>query len=300
MKVVFIGTGAIGLPMAKRIAGGGHAVIGVDPSPEARAKAKAAGIETVKSFADTAGADVVVVMVATPAQLATVVDTALAETGGRKWVAASPFASPATRATWIVMSTVGPASVQREGARLQEAGAVVIDAPVTGGTARAATGELKIFTAGKVAEIAAVRPVLDTMGEVRVVGDTLGQGQSVKVVNQHLCSVHLAAAGEALALADSLGLDKTAVLDLVKGGAGGSWMLSDRGPRMLLGTDAPVTSTISIFVKDSTLVADAAAACGAAVPLLDVAKSRFAAASAAGLAVRDDSRVIETYRKPTP
>ncbi|EJW09883.1 putative oxidoreductase protein [Rhodovulum sp. PH10] len=139
--------------------------------------------------------------------------------------------------------------------------------------------------------------MLDTMGTVRMVGEALGNGQSVKVVNQHLCSVNLAAAAEALALAESLGLDKAAVLDLVGGGSGGSWMLSDRGPRMLMGTDAPVTSAIAIFVKDSGLVSSAAASCGADVPLLEVAKTRFNAAADAGLTLRDDSRVIETYRK---
>jgi 3-hydroxyisobutyrate dehydrogenase/putative dehydrogenase len=279
MKVVFVGIGAIGLPMAKRVAAA-HSVVGVDPLPEVRAKAVAAGMTAVASFGETEGAELTVVMVATPQQLTTVVDGALGKVAGQ---------------TWVIMSTVGPSSVEAEGARLREAGASVVDAPVTGGTARAQTGELVIFAAGKADDIERARSVLEPMGRVRIVGDRLGQGQSVKVINQHLCAVHLAAAGEALNLAEKLGLDKAAVLDLVKGGAGGSWMLSDRGPRMLLGTDAPVTSTISIFVKDSNLVADAAKSCGAAVPLLEAAKSRFEAAAGAGLGARDDSRVIETY-----
>lgn len=290
MRVVFIGTGAIGLPMALRIAKGGHTVVGVETAQPAREKAIAAGLETVSSFAETSGAEVVVVMVATPDQLAKVVDGALGQTSGQT-------SGQVSGQTWVIMSTVGPASITAQGARLVAAGAKVIDAPVTGGVARAATGELTIFTAGKPAEIAPVKPVLDTMGTVRMVGEALGNGQSVKVVNQHLCSVNLAAAAEALALAESLGLDKAAVLDLVGGGSGGSWMLSDRGPRMLMGTDAPVTSAIAIFVKDSGLVSSAAASCGADVPLLEVAKTRFNAAADAGLTLRDDSRVIETYRK---
>ncbi len=108
--------------------------------------------------------------------------------------------------------------------------------------------------------------------------------------------MHLVAAAEALSLAQSLGLDPAQVLELVEKGAGGSWMLSDRGPRMLEGTATRVTSMVDIFVKDSGLVAEAAQACRAAVPLLDTAHARFTAAAAAGLGQRDDSRVIETWR----
>jgi len=115
------------------------------------------------------------------------------------------------------------------------------------------------------------------------------------VVNQHLCSVHLAAAAEALSLAQSLGLDPANVLALVEKGAAGSWMLSDRGPRMLEGTEVQVTSTINIFVKDSRLVANAGASCGAQLPLLEIAHARFCQAAEIGLGLRDDSRVIETW-----
>ncbi len=115
------------------------------------------------------------------------------------------------------------------------------------------------------------------------------------MINQHLCAVHIVAAAEALNLAHSLGLDPAQVLPLVEGGAAGSWMLSDRGPRMLQGTDVEVSSAVNIFVKDSGLVADAAAACEAEVPLLNVAHARYVAAAKAGLGQHDDSRVIETW-----
>jgi 3-hydroxyisobutyrate dehydrogenase/putative dehydrogenase len=116
------------------------------------------------------------------------------------------------------------------------------------------------------------------------------------VVNQHLCSVHLVAAAEALHLARGLGLDPAAVLPLIEKGAAGSWMLSDRGPRMLQGTDVEVTSAVTIFVKDSGLVAAAAAAAKVDVPLLAQAHDRFQRAANAGLGARDDSRVIETWQ----
>lgn len=281
MNVTFIGIGAIGLPMALQIKGAGHNVTGVDLSSRARELAQESGLAAVDSFAAAPAADVVVAMVATPQQLASLVESVGKKLEGQ---------------TWIVMSTVGPDAVRKQGERLVTAGARVVDAPVTGGTARAKTGQLVIFASGEQTDIDIVRPVLDAMGSVRVTGPRLGDGQAIKVVNQHLCSVHIVAAAEALNLARSLGLEPAAVLELVEKGAAGSWMLSDRGPRMLQGTDVTVTSSINIFVKDSDLVAAAAKSCGAAVPLLSIANARYREAAEEGLGLRDDSRVIETWR----
>lgn len=281
MNVTFVGVGAIGLPMALRIQQAGHAVTGVDVFGRARDNAQTSGIEAVASFGAAPAAEVVVVMVATPEHLSTLVDDAVDAVKGQ---------------TWVIMSTVGPASVREQGARLREAGARVVDAPVTGGVARAKTGMLVIFAAGGQQDVDSVRPVLDAMGNVHVTGPQLGDGQSIKVVNQHLCSVHIVAAAEALNLAGALGLDRAAVLKLIETGAAGSWMLSDRGPRMVAGTDVEVTSAINIFVKDSGLVNAAAAECGADVPLLKIAHERYQQAADAGLGLRDDSRVIETWR----
>jgi 3-hydroxyisobutyrate dehydrogenase len=281
MNVTFIGIGAIGLPMALQIAKVGHAVTGVDLSSRARELAQENGLAAVESFEAAPAADAVIAMVATPQQLEALIDSVGARVSGQ---------------TWVVMSTVGPESVRAQGERLRAAGARVVDAPVTGGVARAKTGQLVIFAAGAKDDIDAVRPVLDAMGSVRLTGVKLGDGQAIKVVNQHLCSVHIVAAAEALNLAKSLGLDPAAVLEFVQGGAAGSWMLSDRGPRMLGGTDVAVTSAINIFVKDSDLVAAAAASCGADVPLLKVANARYHEAADAGLGLHDDSRVIETWR----
>lgn len=281
MKVTFIGVGAIGLPMALRIQRAGHEITGVDVSDAVIATARSSGIETVTYFSDAPNPDVVVVMVATPDQLAGLVGRITGSVRGQ---------------LWLIMSTVGPQSVREQGEVLRRAGARVVDAPVTGGVARARTGELVIFAAGAPNDVTSAAPILDAMGTVRVTGERLGDGQSIKVVNQHLCSVHLAAAAEALSLARSLGLDPATVLRLVETGAAGSWMLSDRGPRMLAGNDVAVTSAVNIFVKDSGLVASAGESCGAQLPLLSIAHERFCRAAEAGLGLRDDSRVIETWK----
>jgi len=280
VKVTFVGVGAIGLPMALRIQRAGHEVTGVDVSDAVIAYARANRIETVKRFADAPRSEVVVVMVATPEQLAGLVDGITGSLAGQ---------------LWIVMSTVGPTSVREQGERLHRAGARVVDAPVTGGVTRAKTGELVTFAAGPADDVASATPLLQALGSVHDTGRALGDGQSIKVVNQHLCSVHIVAAAEALSLARSLGLDPATVLGLVEKGAAGSWMLSDRGPRMVAGTDVEVTSAINIFVKDSGLVARAGEACGAALPLLSIAHERFVRAAQAGLGMGDDSQVIRTW-----
>src|SRR5699024_2520668 len=142
-------------------------------------------------------ADVVVVMVATPAQL----ESVLTGEGGIVEVL-----RPST--TLLVMSTVGPAAIEAAAARLDGVTAHVVDAPVSGGAARAATGDLLIMVGGAEADVAAVRPLLDALAaNAPVVGPRPGDGQRFKIVNQLLCGVHIAAAGEALALADSMGLD---------------------------------------------------------------------------------------------
>jgi 3-hydroxyisobutyrate dehydrogenase len=280
--ITFVGIGAIGLPMAQQLAQNGFSVTGVDPVPGQHERARNAGINPVSSIVEAPPAATTIIMVATPDQLEDLVATALAS-------------SNVAGQTWVIMSTVGPDSVREQSARLLAAGATVVDAPVTGGVARATTGSLTIFASGPASAVESVLDVLGHLGTIRRVGPNVGDGQAIKVVNQHLCSVHIVAAAEALNLADSLGLDKAQVLDLISSGAAGSWMLSDRGPRMLGGTDVEVTSTINIFVKDSSLVAAAARLSGAQTPLLDVAKQRYVSAVELGLATRDDSRVIETY-----
>jgi 3-hydroxyisobutyrate dehydrogenase/putative dehydrogenase len=172
----------------------------------------------------------------------------------------------------------------------------VIDAPVSGGIARAEAGDLLLFVAGEEDVVDAVAGVLAAMGTTRRVGSSVGDGQSIKVVNQHLCAIHIVAAAEALALAERLDLDPAFMLETIGGGAAASFMLSDRGPRMLEGPEAQVRSQVGIFVKDTGLVADAAAEAGIDLPLLEAARGRFLAAADLGLVSRDDSSVIQTYR----
>ncbi len=279
-NVLFIGTGAIGFPMVQHIHRAGFSVVAVEPGSPQRSRLESIPIPSVPDISLAPAANIVIVMVATPSQLAEVASVA-----GAKNLHGQ---------LWVIMSTVGLHSVEAARSTLERAGARVIDAPVTGGVAGARAGSLRIFTAGAADAIQSVRPVLECCGHVEVVGNKPGKGQAVKIVNQHLCTVHLVAAAEALSLARSMDLDPAEVLRLVEDGAAGSWMLRDRGARML--SEKPeITSTVGIFTKDSALVEQAAMEAGHEIPVLSAARKQLLAAENSGLGTADDSQVIRTY-----
>jgi 3-hydroxyisobutyrate dehydrogenase len=141
-----------------------------------------------------------------------------------------------------------------------------------------------------------VRPALEAMGDkIFHVGERPGQGAAVKAVNQLLCGVHIAAAAEALSLASSMGVNPAVALEILGGSAAASWMLNDRGPRMLE-SDPDVTSAIDIFVKDLGIVMEAGRDAKAPLPMAAIAHQLFLATSGRGEGGADDSQLIRTYR----
>jgi 3-hydroxyisobutyrate dehydrogenase-like beta-hydroxyacid dehydrogenase len=268
--------------MAVRVAAAGHEVLAVEAMPLRCNAARDAGLEVI-DVERLSKADVVIAMVATADQL----DGVLSGDRGA-------FSNMSSGSICVVMSTVGPAAAEKVGAAAAERGIAVLDVPVTGGVTGAEAGTLTLLAAGDPEVLAAASPVLSPMGSIFQCGNRIGDGQSFKLVNQLLCSVHLTAAAEALAFADRLGLDPEVVLEAVKSGAGGSWMLSDRGPRMVR-DEVPAITTVDIFVKDSAMAAEAAADVGFVAPLLMVARDAFATAGAMGYGRDDDSRVRRAY-----
>jgi 3-hydroxyisobutyrate dehydrogenase-like beta-hydroxyacid dehydrogenase len=317
VDTVVVGLGAMGLPMARNLAAAGLEVVGVDPSPQRRADAD--DLPTVDSLATAPTSRFVLVMVATPQQLAAVVDDAvtagLSTTGPTDTgptdtgptvtgpTVAGPTATGQTvtepsGAIWILSGTLGAEAVTAQAERLRSIGARVVDAPVTGGVAGASAAELVLFVSGDSEDIAAAQPVLRALGTPEVVGDRIGDGQLMKMVNQHLCSIHLAAAAEALSLAGRLGLDQERALDLLGRGGAASWMLADRGPRMLTPPRA-VNSSVGIFVKDSQLVQEAAEQVAAPIPVLAAARRHFVDAQRRGAGSADDSQIIAVLDSPS-
>ena len=284
--VGFVGLGAMGLPMAINLVKAGFAVRGFDLSPTALATLASAGGVAAASVAEAAsGAKALILMVVNADQARAV----LFDAGG---LAALPDGGSV-----ILMSTCPPAAVEALAAGVEATGRRLIDAPVSGGTAGALAATLTVMAAAPADTIAAVRPILDAMGgKVVHVGTRPGQGAVVKSVNQLLCGVHIAAAAEALALAAKVGVDTAVMLDIVSGSAASSWMLRDRGPRMLE-ADPLVTSTIDIFVKDLGIVMDAGRDAKAALPLAAQALQTFLAASGQGHGKADDSQLIHVYHR---
>ena len=286
--IAVLGLGAMGLPMAENLSRG-FTVRGFDITAERLAAAERAGIAPAASAADAVGgADVVLVAVRDRAQLETLLF-------GRDGIAAHM----APGAVVLLTSTVGGAGVRAVAARLAEAGLGLVDAPVSGGPVRAGEGDLLVVVGADDDAWAAAEDVLDAMASTLVrVGDAPGDGQAMKTVNQLLCGVHIAAAGEALALARALGLDAETALEALMAGAASSFMLGDRGPRMLQAygpggaDDVEVRSALSIFVKDMGIVTAAAKGAGLSTPVAAAAEQLYLQGATRGLGACDDSSVI--------
>ncbi len=285
MRVGFVGLGSMGLPMAKNLVAKGFDVAGFDLRTAAVDELKAAGGRGAASVGDAFDrADLAVLMVVNAAQA----ESVLFETNA--------IARLAPGAVVMVMATCPPAKAIALAERVKAAGFDFVDAPVSGGVVGATAGSLTIMVGASDAAFGKAKGALDAMGgKVARVGDRPGPGSTAKAVNQLLCGVHLAAAAEALALAGKLGVDMDQMLDIVSGSAASSWMLRDRGPRMLQ-DDPGVSSAVDIFVKDLGIVLETGASAGAATPLAQAAREKFLAASAAGDGAKDDSQVIRAFR----
>jgi L-threonate 2-dehydrogenase len=288
-SIAFVGLGAMGSAMAENLIKRQFRVTGFDMRPEAVAKLEAVGGHGAKSAAAAAkGADALVLMVVNADQADAVLFGSDQAPGA--------LATLEPDATVIVMATCAPARITAMAARVEATGRAFIDAPVSGGVVGATAGTLTIMAAAKQAVFDRAKPLLTAMGSnVFHLGETAGQGAAMKTVNQLLAGIHIAAAAEGLALAEKEGIDPAMALKILTSGAASSWMLANRGPRMVQ-DDGQVTSAVDIFVKDLGLVLDAGRAAKMGLPLAAAAHQLFLAASGLGVGGRDDSQVIETYR----
>jgi len=274
-SVSVLGLGAMGLPMATRLATG-LTVHGFDIAEPRLRLAREAGIHTFASAREAVeGTDALLLAVRNGDQLDDVLF-------GEQGVAAVLGEA----AVVILTSTVGTDAVPSTVERLAAYGVALVDAPLSGGPKRAGDGDLLIVVGAAPAALEAARPVLELLAStLTVVGDKPGDGQALKTVNQLLCGVHIAAAAEAMALADALGLDPARTLDALGAGAAGSFMLSNRGPRML---EAYSEEGDADFAYQMGKVG----AAGLAAPVASAAEQLYLLGQAQGLAAADDSAVI--------
>ena len=281
-KVAFCGLGRMGVPMAARLLDSGHQVTVWNRTPERGASLVEAGASQATSPADAAAvAEVVVTMLADPQALEQVVF-------GEDGVAAGVGSGT----TLVEMSTIGVDSVQSLAARLPD-GVDILDAPVLGSVPQATDGTLKIFVGGDEPVFERCRPVLEAMGTPRHLG-SLGAGAAMKLVANSTLGVLMCGVAEALALADALGLEEAAVLDILAESPIGATVKSKRS-KVESGV-YEANFTLALAAKDLGLVTSAAEAANLELRLAPASRAWLERAAEAGLGDLDYSAVIADVR----
>ena len=283
--VGLIGLGAMGSGMAQSLRRAGYAVHVYDLRREAAQAFAAEGGVACTSPAELAGACQVVISVVVNA----------AQTEAVLFGEAGCAAHMQPGSVFVMCSTVDPNwSVALE-ARLEAMGLHYLDAPISGGAAKAASGQMTMMTAGRAEAYALADPFLNAMAaKVYRLGDRAGNGSKVKIINQLLAGVHIAAAAEAMALGLREGVDAEALYEVITHSAGNSWMFENRMAHVLAADYTPL-SAVDIFVKDLGLVLDMARASKFPLPMSSTAHQMFMQASSAGFAKEDDSAVIKIF-----
>ncbi|MDK3025046.1 NAD-binding protein [Cupriavidus taiwanensis] len=280
-----IGLGAMGFGVAQSLLRAGFNVHACDLRPE-----------VLQRFADAGG-----VPCASPAELGSRCDVVLTLVVNAQQTEAVLFGADGAVAAMqpgklvIASATVPPEFALALGRRLAEHGLLMLDAPVSGGAARAASGEMTMMTSGPAEAYALAEGVLAAIaGKVYRLGAAHGAGSKVKIINQLLAGVHIAAAAEAMALGLREGVDPDALYDVITHSAGNSWMFENRVPHILKGDYTPL-SAVDIFVKDLGMVLDTARTSKFPLPLSAAAHQMFMMASTAGHGGEDDSAVIKIF-----
>jgi len=284
-NVGVIGLGAMGLGVARSLLRAGFRTHACDVRSEVlRAFSAEGGIACATPAEMGAACEVVLILVVNAEQ----VEAVLLGEGG---VAAAM--RPGT--VVIASATVAPEFAASMAARLAAKGIGMIDAPVSGGAAKAASGELTVMAAGSPADFAKVEDVFKAIAQkVYRLGDAPGAGSKVKMINQLLAGVHIAAAAEAMAMGLRAGADPAVLYEVISNSAGSSWMFQNRVPHILAGDYTPLSS-VNIFVKDLGIVLDTAKKSAFPLPLTATAHQMFLAAAAAGHGGEDDSAVVKNF-----
>ncbi|CCG86562.1 L-threonate dehydrogenase [Erwinia piriflorinigrans] len=286
MSVCVIGLGSMGMGAAQSCIQAGLKTWGVDLNQQALQTLRDSGAQAADTCADAFAAelDAVLLLVVNAAQVKQIL---FAENG------LAARLSPGTAV--MVSSTLSSLDAQDIEKQLNTYQLVMLDAPVSGGAAKAAKGEMTVMASGSDRAFALLQPVLDAVAaKVYRIGSEIGQGSTVKIIHQLLAGVHIAAGAEAMALAARAGISLATLYEVVTHAAGNSWMFENRMRHVVDGDYSP-TSAVDIFVKDLGLVADTAQALRFPLPLASTALNMFTAASNAGYGREDDSAVIKIF-----
>lgn len=219
----FIGLGSMGAPLASRLLETGHTLVVHDVRAEALQPFAARGVKVAKSVREVADtASIVLVSLPTPDIVRAVVAGPEGLSGGERI------------RLYVDLSTTGPMVAKEIGALLAGRGIGVVDAPVSGGVAGAATGKLVLMAAGAEHDVEQALPILRKLGQVEVVGATPGMGQSLKLINNVLSATHMAIVSEAMVLGVKAGLDPEVMLTVLNKGSGRNTSTEERFPKYVL------------------------------------------------------------------
>lgn len=284
-RVGIVGVGNMGGAMAARLLDLGHAVAVRDVQPDCEAGCVAAGATAHASPAALAAhCALVIVCVVDGGQTH---DVLFADDGIVHGLQRG--------GTVMLCPTIAPEDVARAAAALAARGLHWLDAPMSGGPARARDGSMSLMVSAEDAVWSRWQPLLGQLAaRLFRVGTQPGDGARTKLVNNLLAAINLAGAAEALRLAEALGLDAARTLAVIEQSSGQSWIASDRARRVLAGDHAP-RAHMRLLAKDSALALAAALPTGLNLPVATHAAEAFARACQDGLADADDSAL---WRRP--
>jgi hypothetical protein len=280
MDIGFIGLGNMGFHMARRLIEAGHTVIALDTRKEALDRIVALGGKAAASAKEVGDrAEVVMASLPTP-------DVVLAVATGKGGVIDGQRVR-----RFVDLSTTGSDMAQRIFELLKARDIVQIDAPVSGGVSGAEKGTVAVMASGPRADVEALEPALSVIGKFFYIGEQPGAGQTMKLCNNFLSAVGMAATAEAMVLGVKAGLDPERILEVIGSGAGNSRILELRGPMMARRVYTPPTATMHVLQKDSGIIAEFAAALGVSTPMLAAAAPLYDEAEAQGHAEEDVAAV---------
>src|SRR5436190_7053431 len=264
----------MGGAIARNLIAAGHTVSGFDTDPGKLAGLAADGVTGCGSAAEAAsGADLLLTSLPTIEALEATV--------------ANLVALPQRGLVIAELSTMPIEVKQAAHDRLQTAGMILLDCPLSGTGAQAVTRDLALYGSGDEAAFGRARPVFDGFARVSHYLGAFGNGSRMKFVANLLVAVHNVAAAEAIVLGAKAGLDPERILGVIGSGAGTSRIFELRGPMMAKGVYTPPTATMHVLQKDSAIIAAFADALGVDTPMLDAAAPLYDEAETQGYAAED-------------
>lgn len=281
MQTLVVGLGSMGFGAAVSCVRAGIDTTGFDVNPEVLKRFQASGGKPVEALATCNDIDCVLVFVVNASQAESVLFDSGLQSGLKP------------NALVINCVTLAPSKAVEIANKVDSMGFRYIDAPVSGGAAKALDGRMSIMASGTPLAMADAKPIFDAISEhVFELGDEPGQGSRMKLINQLLAGVHIAATAEAMNLAASLDMDLHQVINVISKCAGSSWMFENRAPHIADGDYSPLSS-VNIFVKDLGIVTNEAVGNGVVTPLSEAALALYRKASESGLGGEDDSAIVK-------